>query len=149
MKNNEMRESSNRFQYRIQMNWDDEARVWIATSEDVPGLVLEDASKETLMDRAKIAIPELLELNGKKHGENQYDVLKPEITDHVVNVNGQTIVIRNVPCEASESSGEKYYSDDVAHRLERLVNLAKGTMKQFVELDYEQADDRGSTEGNR
>lgn len=133
---NETQTSSNGFQYRIRMDWDGEARVWIATSEDVPGLVLEDASKETLMERVKIAIPELMELNGENHGENQYDVLKPEITDHVVNVNGQTIVIRNVPCEASESSGEKYYSDDVAYRLERLVNLAKGTMKQFVEMDF-------------
>ena len=128
--------SSNGFQYRIRMDWDDEARVWIATSEDVPGLVLEDASKETLMERVEIAIPELMELNGENLPRDKYDVLKPNLTDHVVNYGGRTIVIRNVPCEESEARGEKYYSDDVAQRVERLMNLAKGTMKQFMEMDY-------------
>lgn len=43
--------------------WDDEAGVWVATSEDVPGLVTEDKSLDNLMRRIQAVIPELLEDN--------------------------------------------------------------------------------------
>ena len=49
--------------YMITCTWDPEARVWIATSNDIPGLVLESGSLDTLMERTRIAVPELLELN--------------------------------------------------------------------------------------
>ena len=49
--------------YVVKMEWDDEANVWIATSKDVPGLVLESGSLDALIERVKIAIPELLDLN--------------------------------------------------------------------------------------
>ena len=49
--------------YRIQMLWDDEAGVWVATSEDVPGLVLESGSFDALVERVRLAVPELLQLN--------------------------------------------------------------------------------------
>ncbi|MBQ9249417.1 MAG: DUF1902 domain-containing protein [Oscillospiraceae bacterium] len=52
--------------YRITMTWDAEASVWIATSEDVPGLVLESGSFDALIERVRFAIPELLELNQRK-----------------------------------------------------------------------------------
>ena len=47
----------------IQMTWDDEANVWFATSDDVPGLVLEHSSFDALVERVCSASPELLELN--------------------------------------------------------------------------------------
>ena len=53
-------------EYRIDMLWDPEAAVWVATSEDVPGLVLESGSVEALFERVRNAIPELLELNSHK-----------------------------------------------------------------------------------
>ncbi len=46
--------------------WDPNANVWIATSESIPGLVLEDASYDALVERVKTATLELLELNGLK-----------------------------------------------------------------------------------
>ena len=49
--------------YNIDLFWDNQACVWIATSENVPGLVLESGSVEALIERVKIAIPELLEIN--------------------------------------------------------------------------------------
>ena len=52
--------------YRVNMLWDGEADVWVATSEDVPGLVLESGSFDALLERVKYAIPELVELNGQK-----------------------------------------------------------------------------------
>ncbi len=51
-------------EYVIDTVWDDEAAVWIATSEDIPGLVLESGSLDALFERVRIAIPELLDLNG-------------------------------------------------------------------------------------
>lgn len=54
-------------EYTVQLEWDDEVGVWIATSEDVKGLVLECGSLDALIERVKYAVPELLELNGNKH----------------------------------------------------------------------------------
>ena len=48
----------------IKLTWDAEARVWIAESDDVPGLVLESGSFDALVDRVRFAVPELMELNG-------------------------------------------------------------------------------------
>ena len=50
-------------QYRIQADWDAETRVWTATSEDVPGLVIEAETLDALVDEAKLLVPDLLELN--------------------------------------------------------------------------------------
>ena len=44
--------------------WDDEAHVWVATSDTLPGLVLESDSFDVLEKKVADAVPELLELNG-------------------------------------------------------------------------------------
>ena len=51
------------FSYTVTAIWDPEASVWVATSDDVPGLVAEASSVEELSEKLKILIPELLELN--------------------------------------------------------------------------------------
>ena len=50
----------------IRVIWDEEASVYIATSEDVPGLVLESGSFDALIEKVKFAVPELLALNKPK-----------------------------------------------------------------------------------
>ena len=50
--------------YEIRAQWDDEAGVWVAESDDVPGLVAEADSPKVLVQKLKTLIPELLELNG-------------------------------------------------------------------------------------
>lgn len=50
-------------EYTIIFTWDNEANVWVATSNDIPGLVLESGSFDALLERTRFAIPELLELN--------------------------------------------------------------------------------------
>jgi hypothetical protein len=47
----------------IVATWDEEAQVWVATSDDVPGLVTEDPSLDNLVKRISAVIPELLEDN--------------------------------------------------------------------------------------
>ena len=60
-------------EYTINLIWDKEAGVWVATSEDVKGLVLESGSLDALIERVKIEIHELLELNQKNiHRANIY-----------------------------------------------------------------------------
>lgn len=49
--------------YVVKMGWDDVAHVWIATSDDIPGLVMESGSYDALIDRVESAVPELLSLN--------------------------------------------------------------------------------------
>lgn len=50
-------------EYIVNLTWDAEAAVWIATSDDIPGLVLESGSFDALLERVRFAAPELLELN--------------------------------------------------------------------------------------
>ena len=49
--------------YRIDVLWDEEATVWVATSEDIPGLVLESGSLDALVERVRFAVSDLLDLN--------------------------------------------------------------------------------------
>ena len=48
----------------VRAEWDHEALVWVATSDDVPGLATESDTLERLVQKLKIVIPELLEANG-------------------------------------------------------------------------------------
>jgi len=49
---------------RVTAIWDSEAGVWVAASDDVPGLVTEADTSEQLVQKLRVLIPELLELNG-------------------------------------------------------------------------------------
>jgi len=48
----------------VRVEWDDEACVWFATSDDVPGLATEQDTMEGLIKKLKNLIPELLDANG-------------------------------------------------------------------------------------
>lgn len=47
----------------IRAEWDAAAKVWVATSDDVPGLATEAATLEALSDKLETMVPELLQLN--------------------------------------------------------------------------------------
>jgi predicted RNase H-like HicB family nuclease len=47
----------------VRAEWDEEAAVWVATSDDVPGLATEAVTMEDLIGKLKIMIPELLMAN--------------------------------------------------------------------------------------
>jgi predicted RNase H-like HicB family nuclease len=60
----------------VRAEWDEEARVWVATSDDVTGLATEADTMEALVDKLKVMIPELLEANGEKDfGEVPFELL--------------------------------------------------------------------------
>ncbi|MEX2643460.1 MAG: DUF1902 domain-containing protein [Acetobacterales bacterium] len=48
----------------VRAQWDDEAEVWVATSDDVPRLATEAATQEELLRKVRTMIPELVTLNG-------------------------------------------------------------------------------------
>ena len=47
----------------MDFQYDNESGVWLATSEDITGLILESESPEILMKRVVAAAEELIELN--------------------------------------------------------------------------------------
>lgn len=49
--------------YEVTAEWDQAAGVWIATSDDVPGLCAQAASFDELADIVAALVPELLTLN--------------------------------------------------------------------------------------
>ncbi len=57
--------------------WDAEAGVWVATSDDITGLVTESKTFEALLKKLRTLVPELLQLNGQmpKSGKASYRVL--------------------------------------------------------------------------
>ncbi len=50
--------------YLVNAEWDADASVWVATSDDVPGLVTESDTLEAQQSKVQIMVPELLEANG-------------------------------------------------------------------------------------
>ena len=50
--------------YEVEAHWDSEAGVWVAQSEEIPGLVAEAESVKALVEKIRVLVPELFELNG-------------------------------------------------------------------------------------
>jgi predicted RNase H-like HicB family nuclease len=59
-------------EFKVTAAWDPEASVWVAQSDDVPGLVTEADTVEQLLVKLRVMVPELLEANG---------VLPADVTD--------------------------------------------------------------------
>jgi len=55
----------------VRADWDEEAHVWVATSDDLLGLATEGDTLEGLVEKLKIIIPELLDANG---AEQEHEV---------------------------------------------------------------------------
>lgn len=51
--------------YLIHAQWDDEAKVWVASSEDVLGLSTEADSIPDLVRKLQAMLPDLLKANGQ------------------------------------------------------------------------------------
>ena len=47
----------------VTVTWDSEARVLVAESDDIPGLITEAESREELLKKLTVMVPELLQLN--------------------------------------------------------------------------------------
>jgi len=47
----------------VHATWDPDAGVWVALSDDVPGLATEADTMERLLEKLRVMVPELLEEN--------------------------------------------------------------------------------------
>jgi YgiT-type zinc finger domain-containing protein len=59
---------------------------------------------------------------------------KPSVTTHVVTFDNCVIIIKNVPCEECEECGEKYFSDEVMSRLEKIVERQERLPVRYMSL---------------
>lgn len=50
----------------IDARWDAEASVWIATSNDVAGLVVEADTWPAMIEEIRLVLPDLLDLSGEQ-----------------------------------------------------------------------------------
>jgi hypothetical protein len=55
----------------VHAKWDDEVKVWVATSNDISGLVTEADSMDALVKKLQVIIPELLDANGYPDGDDK------------------------------------------------------------------------------
>ena len=53
----------NQINCKVNAFWDADIGVWVAESEDVPGLATEADTLETLSEKLRDLVPELLQLN--------------------------------------------------------------------------------------
>ena len=53
-------------EYMILLSFDDEAQKWYAQNDEIP-IILEDFSLDALINRVKLAVPEMLEINNMPH----------------------------------------------------------------------------------
>ena len=61
-------------QYTVRCEWDPDARVWVATSDNVPGLATGADTLDKLIEKLKVVIPDLLEANGLLEPDQQGDI---------------------------------------------------------------------------
>jgi hypothetical protein len=68
--------------YKIEAFWDEEVQVWVATSEDISGLVTEAENIDILTKKIRNIIPELLILNGVINPNDNNEITWELITHH-------------------------------------------------------------------
>ena len=51
-------------EYTVLLTWDDEAHVWVAENDRIP-IALESGSFDTLIERVRNTVPEILQENNK------------------------------------------------------------------------------------
>ncbi len=49
--------------YEIRATWDDAAKVWVADSDDIPGVAAEAEDQDQLRAKLAVLVPEMIELN--------------------------------------------------------------------------------------
>lgn len=69
-------------QFVVTAFWDSEARVYVATSDDVPGLATEAETLDRLVEKLRVMVPELLDANGYADGDEIPFVLHSSIKAH-------------------------------------------------------------------
>lgn len=62
--------------------------------------------------------------------------LADSTTTHVVTFDNCIIVVKNVPCERCSQCGETFFNDEVAERLEQIVNSLRTAVTEIAVVSY-------------
>jgi hypothetical protein len=57
--------------FNVQVTWDADAKMWVADSDDIPGLAAEAPDEKSLRKKLTSLIPELLSLNNVRLRPNK------------------------------------------------------------------------------
>ena len=60
-------------------------------------------------------------------------------TTFMVDLGNCIIIVKNVPCSQCSQCGEISYSNEVAKRLEKIVDTLKNTVTEISVIDYKTA----------
>lgn len=60
--------------YEVKAQWDAEAKVWVASSDDIPGLNTEADTFEALVEKVLAIVPELIALNQVPHLDHEREI---------------------------------------------------------------------------
>lgn len=60
-------------------------------------------------------------------------------TTHFVDLKKCMIIVKNVPCLECPKCGEKYYTDEVAERLDEIVESISVLMTEIAVVEYTSA----------
>ena len=66
--------------------WDPEAKVFVATSDDVPGLATEAADPQEMNRKLQVMIPELFETNGLLSDDTPAEVPMVVLYEHLTKI---------------------------------------------------------------
>ena len=70
-------------EYVIIVSKDNEANVWLAENSELP-IVLEDSSLENLMERVKVAAPEIAEMNNLTPPTSLYFAIQAMVKEKLI-----------------------------------------------------------------
>ena len=62
--------------------------------------------------------------------------LEDKKTTYMVELNNCIIIIKNVPSQVCKQCGEVSYSNEVAQKLERLVNSVRNAITEITVINY-------------
>jgi hypothetical protein len=68
--------------YKVEAFWDKEAEVWTATSSEVPGLATEADTLDSLTQKLRLMVPELIQLNQPTSFDLSHLISSIEIIGH-------------------------------------------------------------------
>lgn len=58
------------------------------------------------------------------------------LTTHFVDLKKCMVIIKNVPCLECPQCGEKFYTDEVAERLDEIIEKVSGLMTEIAVVEY-------------
>lgn len=63
-------------------------------------------------------------------------ILEDAFTNHMVDVNGHFIIIKNVPCHKCNQCGEISFSGEVVSKLEEIIEKYKEELIEVTIVEY-------------